>query len=130
MLRLGKEKKELQVVNDQYGAPTYAPDLAKAIFTMIQKSDTFAGVHIFHYANEGVTTWYEFAQNIFKKAQLPCQVTPVSTASYLTPAARPHYSVFDLSKIKTQFAISIPSWQTSLDAAIQETTDSEKSVRS
>ena len=114
MLRLGKEKKEIFVVDDQVGAPTNANDLASAILQIIMQKDKITKPTIFHYANEGVTTWCGFAKEIMKITQLPCSVHPVTTAEYPTPAARPAYSVFDLSNIKTQFNIHIPNWAESL----------------
>jgi dTDP-4-dehydrorhamnose reductase len=118
MLHLGKEKKEIGVVNDQLGAPTNANDLAAAILQIIPQIDKITKPTIFHYANEGVTTWYGFAQEIMKIAQLPCIVHPVTTANYPTVAARPKYSVLNLSKIKKQFKIKIPNWEESLRYAV------------
>ena len=110
MLQLCKEKKEIYVVNDQFGAPTNANDLATIILHIIHQTDKIVKPTIFHYANEGATTWYTFAKEIMKTAKLPCMVHPVTTAEYPTPAIRPAYSVFNLSKIKTQFNIHIPNW--------------------
>ena len=114
MLRLGAEKEEISVVNDQFGAPTNANDLATTILHLIQHTDKITKPTIFHYANEGVTTWYGFATEIMKIAQLPCKVNSITTSQYPTPATRPAYSVFDLSKIKKQFKIQIPKWEESL----------------
>jgi len=114
MLRLGKEKEEVFVVDDQYGAPTNANDLAKAILHIILQVDKIKKTTIYHYANEGVTTWCGFAEEIMKIAQLPCVVCPITTAEYPTQAARPSYSVFDLSKIIKQFSLKIPNWEESL----------------
>jgi dTDP-4-dehydrorhamnose reductase len=114
MLRVGKEKEEIFVVDDQYGAPTNARDLAEAILQIVGQTDKITKPAIFHYANEGVTTWCGFAAEIMKIAQLPCLVHPVATAQYPTPAVRPAYSVFDLAKIKNQFNICIPNWVESL----------------
>jgi len=114
MLRLGKEKEEIFVVDDQFGAPTNANDLAAAILHIIPQIEQITKPIIFHYANEGVTTWCGFAKEIMKTVQLPCKVHPITTAEYPTPAARPAYSVFDLSKIKKQFKIQIPDWKESL----------------
>ncbi|MCL2290213.1 MAG: dTDP-4-dehydrorhamnose reductase [Bacteroidetes bacterium] len=114
MLRLGKEKEEVYVVDDQYGAPTNAHDLAAAILQIIDQKDKITKPEIFHYANEGVTTWCGFAKEIMRIAKLPCLVHPITTAEYPTPAARPAYSVFDLFKIKNQFDIQIPNWVESL----------------
>ena len=114
MLKLGNEKDEIYVVNDQFGAPTNANDLAATILHLVDHVDTITKPTIFHYANEGVTTWYGFAQEIMKIAQLPCKVYPVSTADYPTAACRPAYSVLDLSRIKKQYKILIPNWLESL----------------
>ena len=118
MLRLGKEKEEVSVVNDQFGAPTNANDLAEAILHIIPQIEIITKPSIYHYANEGVTTWYGFAQKIMKTAQLSCAVRPITTAEYPTQAARPAYSVFDLSKIMKQFNIQIPHWEESLQNAV------------
>ncbi|MCL2247102.1 MAG: NAD(P)-dependent oxidoreductase, partial [Lentimicrobiaceae bacterium] len=114
MLRLGKEKTALNVVDDQYGAPTNAHDLAAAILQIVEQTEKITKPTIFHYANEGVTTWCGFAQKIMEIAKLPCIVHPVTTVQYPTQATRPAYSVFDLSDIKKQFNIDIPNWEESL----------------
>ncbi len=119
MLRLGREKSQIQVVSDQYGAPTYATDLALTIYNIVEKMDLLSGVNVYHFANEGVTTWFEFAQKIMEKAKLSCQVFPIPTSAYPTVAKRPQYSVFDLTQIKKDFSIEIPHWETSLDVAIK-----------
>ena len=114
MLRLGKEKEEIQVVDDQFGAPTNAHDLAAAILQMIPQTNAITKPAIFHYANEGVTTWRGFAQEIMNIMQLSCGVKPITTPEYPTQATRPAYSVFNLSKIKKQFNIKIPHWRDSV----------------
>jgi len=118
MLRLGKDKENINVVDDQFGAPTNANDLAVAVLQIIEQTGKISHPSIFHYANEGVTTWCGFAKEIMKIAQLPCIVHPVSTNEYPTPAVRPAYSVFNLSKIKKQFCIHIPNWAESLELAL------------
>ena len=122
MLRLGKEKKELGVIYDQVGTPTYAKDLAKAILDIIQNSKfkTQNSVEIYHYSNEGVLSWYDFAKEIMKMAKLDCQINPIETKEYPTPAKRPHYSLLNKSKIKTAFDLSIPYWKDSLDACLRQ----------
>jgi dTDP-4-dehydrorhamnose reductase len=120
MLRLGKEKEEIFVVDDQLGAPTNAHDLAETILNIVEQTDTITKPTIFHYANEGVTTWCGFAKEIMKIAQLPCTVKPITTAAYPTPATRPAYSVLDLSKIKKQFDIIIPDWRESLQRELTQ----------
>ncbi|MDR2971359.1 MAG: dTDP-4-dehydrorhamnose reductase [Bacteroidales bacterium] len=114
MLKLGKEKENIYVVDDQFGAPTHAHDLAEAILNIVEQTDTITKPTIFHYANEGITTWCGFAKEIMKIAELPCTVHPITTAEYPTPAVRPAYSVLDLSKIKKQFNLKIPNWADSL----------------
>ena len=114
MLRLGKEKKEIKVVDDQFGTPTHAFDLAAAILQIIPQIDKIIKPTVFHYANEGVTTWCGFAKEIMKMAQLPCIVHPITTDEYPTVAARPAYSVLNVSKIKKQFKIKILGWEESL----------------
>ena len=112
MLSLGKTKDELGVVDDQIGTPTYAMDLAEAIFTVISK-----GIQpgIFHYTNEGVISWYDFTKAIHRIAGITtCHVRPIHTADYPTPASRPPYSVLDKTKIKEAYDIEIPYWEESL----------------
>ena len=112
MLRLGREKDELGVIFDQIGTPTYARDLAVAIFAAIEKG-IVAG--IYHFSNEGVASWYDFTLAIHRLAGISaCRVRPIHTTDYPTPATRPHYSVLDKSKIKETFGIEIPHWETSL----------------
>jgi len=113
MLRLGKERDQLGVIFDQVGTPTYAKDLAKSIlniFTKVQNDK----VEIYHYSNEGVCSWYDFAQAIFELSEINCQVNPIETKEYPTPAKRPHYSLLNKSKIKKDFGITIPYWKSSL----------------
>ena len=117
MMRLGKEKDELGVIFDQIGTPTYARDLASAIFAIISQ-----GVKpgVYHYSNEGVTSWYDFTKAIHRLAGITtCHVRPLLTDEYPTPAARPHYSVLDKSKIKRDYALDIPYWEDSLSECIQ-----------
>ena len=112
MLRLGREKDELGVIFDQIGTPTYARDLAVAIFAAIEKG-VIPG--IYHFSNEGVASWYDFTLAIHRLAGIEsCRVRPIHTTDYPTPATRPHYSVLDKSKIKETFGIEIPHWETSL----------------
>jgi dTDP-4-dehydrorhamnose reductase len=112
MIRLGKEKSELGVIFDQIGTPTYARDLAVAIFAAIEKGIVPG---IYHFSNEGVISWYDFTKAIHRLAGITsCRVRPLHTAEYPTPAARPHYSVLDKTKIKQTFGIDIPYWEESL----------------
>ncbi|RKN79759.1 dTDP-4-dehydrorhamnose reductase [Ulvibacterium marinum] len=113
MLRLGRERKELNVVHDQVGRPTYAGDLAAAVLQLLTHLKN-KDVGIYHYANTGECSWYEFANTIFKVAQLPVMTNPIPTTDYPTPAKRPEYSVLDTEKIKRDFGIAIPHWEESL----------------
>ena len=118
MIRLGKEKPELGVIFDQIGTPTYARDLAVAIMIAINqgvKSGTY------HFSNEGVTSWYDFTKAIHRMAGITtCHVRPLHTSEYPTPAARPHYSVLDKTKIKQTYGIEIPHWEESLKECISQ----------
>ncbi|QCR20988.1 dTDP-4-dehydrorhamnose reductase [Pontibacter sp. SGAir0037] len=116
MLRLGKEREQLSVIWDQVGTPTYAIDLAGCIFTIIESGSTAFG--IYHYSNEGLTSWYDFAQSIFEISNTAVKVLPIRTAEYVTKAKRPAYSVMDKSKIKRALQIEIPHWRESLETCI------------
>ena len=118
MIRLGKEKPELGVIFDQIGTPTYARDLAVAIFAAINQG-VVPG--IYHFSNEGVISWYDFTKAIHRIAGITtCHVRPLHTAEYPTPANRPHYSVLDKTKIKATYALDIPYWETSLAECIEK----------
>jgi dTDP-4-dehydrorhamnose reductase len=119
MLRLGKDKEKLGVIFDQVGTPTYAADLAKAILDILPKIDN-SDVEIFHYSNEGVLSWYDFAKEIMKMAKIPCQINPIETKEYPTPAIRPHYSLLNKAKIKSTYSITIPFWKDSLDTCLRK----------
>jgi dTDP-4-dehydrorhamnose reductase len=120
MLRLGKERAELGVIYDQVGSPTSAKDLAGAILSIIQhpKLEALTGTEIYHYSNEGVCSWYDFAKAIFSFSDLGCFVKPIDTKDYPTPAKRPHYSLLNKAKIKHDFDITIPYWQDSLKTCL------------
>ena len=116
MIRLGKEKPELGVIFDQIGTPTYARDLAVAIFEAVNKG-IIPG--IYHFSNEGVISWYDFTKAIHRIAGInSCHVRPLHTAEYPTPASRPHYSVLDKTKIKHTYGLEIPYWEESLKDCI------------
>ncbi len=118
MIRLGKEKTELGVIFDQIGTPTYARDLAVAIMTAVEKG-IIPG--IYHFSNEGVTSWYDFTKAIHRIAGISgCQVRPIHTEEYPTPARRPHYSVLDKTKIKATYNIEVPYWEESLAECISK----------
>ena len=116
MLRLGKERNELGVIVDQVGSPTYAIDLAGAIYDIIDSESSDYG--IYHYSNEGLTSWFDFAKTIFDISETKVHVKPVKTIEYVTRAVRPAYSVMDKSKIKSVFGINIPYWKDSLKTCI------------
>jgi dTDP-4-dehydrorhamnose reductase len=117
MLRLMKEKETIQVVQDQLGSPTYGGDLASAILQMIESGQFIPG--IYHYSNEGETTWYEFAMEIKKLTGSGCRVVPITTSGYPTPASRPAYSLLDKTKIKKDYGLTIPNWEASLSVCIE-----------
>lgn len=119
MLRLMKERPELKVVADQVGAPTYAADLAEAILQIIRSLEK-KNIHygIYHYSNQAVISWYDFAGTIRDMAGLTCTVHPCDTAGYPTPAKRPAYSVMDTSDIVRDFGIVIKDWKQSLSTCI------------
>ncbi|HEY9221980.1 MAG TPA: dTDP-4-dehydrorhamnose reductase [Lutibacter sp.] len=117
MLRLGKDKKELGVIYDQVGTPTYAGDLAKVILEILPKVKN-EEVEVFHYANEGVCSWFDFAKAIFEHTKSNCDVYPISTSQYPTAATRPHYSLLDKLKIKEKYNIEIPYWMDSLSVCL------------
>lgn len=117
MIRLGKEKSELGVIFDQIGTPTYARDLAVAIFAAI-KQGIVPG--IYHFSNEGAISWYDFTKAIHRIAGITqCRVRPLHTSEYPAQANRPHYSVLDKTKIKQTFAIEVPYWEESLKECIE-----------
>ena len=121
MIRLGKEREELGVVFDQIGTPTYAGDLAKAIMTAVEK-----GIKpgVYHFSNEGVTSWYDFTKAIHRIAGITtCKVRPIHTSEYPTPANRPHFSVLDKTKIKETYDMEIPYWEESLHKCIEKLKD-------
>jgi dTDP-4-dehydrorhamnose reductase len=118
MLRLGKEKESLGVIFDQVGTPTYAKDLAKTILDIIPKIDN-KKTEIYHYSNEGVLSWYDFAKEIMKMSKLSCKINPIETYQYPTPAKRPHYSLLNKAKIKKEFNIEIPYWKDGLDDCLK-----------
>jgi dTDP-4-dehydrorhamnose reductase len=118
MIRLGNGRGELNVISDQVGTPTYAMDLAEVIVTII--SDESKAYGIYHYSNEGVASWYDFATAIFELSNNPIQVYPIQTFQYPTRAERPKFSVMDKSKLKDTFSISIPHWRKSLAVCLSK----------
>lgn len=120
MLRLGAEKTELKVVDDQLGSPTFTFDLAKAILEMIRKPGKPETNQIYHYSNSGQISWFIFAKEIMELAGLDCRIIPVKTSEYPTKAKRPAYSVLDKGKIIHDVGIEIPEWKSSLVKLIEE----------
>ena len=129
MLRLGQEREALGVVFDQIGSPTYAADLAVAIFAVINAPVWQAGVY--HFTNEGVCSWYDFTHEIFARAQtlLPtdvaqqiaqCNLRPILSSEYQYQTPRPHFSVLNKSKIKSTFGIAIPHWTEALQVCLEK----------
>ena len=118
MIRLGNEKPELGVIFDQIGSPTYARDLAVAIFAAINQGIVPG---IYHFSNEGVISWYDFTKAIHRIAGITtCHVRPLHTSEYPTPANRPHYSVLDKTKIKQTYGIEVPYWEESLEVCVHK----------
>ncbi|WP_448137086.1 dTDP-4-dehydrorhamnose reductase [Sphingobacterium siyangense] len=118
MCRLMDEREEVGVINDQIGSPTYAGDLARAILKIIDSPVWEPG--IYHYSNEGEISWYDFAVAIRDFRSFDCQVKPIPTSAYPTPARRPKYSLLDKSKIKRIFGVEVPDWKISLGNMLAE----------
>ena len=118
MLRLGKERDEIKVVFDQVGSPTNAADLAAAILEILNKPKAFKP-GIYHFSNEGVASWYDFALAIFQFSGEKCKVQPVLSEEFPSPTKRPHFSVLNKSKIKNTFGIEIPYWRDSLQLCLK-----------
>lgn len=119
MIRLGKDRKELKVVCDQIGSPTYAHDLADIVVKFGVLEWKFKP-GIYHFSNEGVASWYDFAREIMDLMNIDCRVLPIKSEDYPTPAKRPHYSVLDKTKIKKDLGIEIPHWKESLKICLQK----------
>ena len=113
MLRLGAERPEVGVVCDQVGSPTYARDLAEAILSILPRIGERHG-EIYHFTNDGVCSWADFAAAIMREAGLPCQVKPITTAEYPSPAVRPAHSTMSKAKIVRDFGIRLQPWEDSL----------------
>ncbi len=123
ILRLAKERDCLTIVADQAGTPTYAKDLADVVWKMSQyiqssRNNDYAG--IYHFTNEGICSWYDFAMEIVSQQELSCKVLPITTADYPTPAKRPSYSVLDKTKIKKFLNIEIPHWKSSVKECLKK----------
>lgn len=125
MLRLGREKQEIKVVFDQIGTPTLSTDLAEALVQILEQQQQDPARRkllkgIFNYSNEGVCSWYDFAVAIMRSTGMKCQVNPIRSVEYPTPARRPVYSVMDKQKFRSTFGLRIPHWQTSLERCIRD----------
>ena len=121
MLRLGREREQLSVVFDQVGSPTYAPDLAKAILSIISDNEWAGQLSgIYNYSNEGVISWYDFAKAIFEMSHIKCEVLPITSDQYPTAAKRPAYSVLNKQKFKETFGLEIPYWKDSLARMLKQ----------
>lgn len=123
MRKLGKDQDELGVIVDQIGTPTYAVDLAGALLDIVESDARAYGTY--HYSNEGVTSWYDFAKAIFDISEITVKLNPVSGSAYPTKATRPAFSVMDKAKIKKTFELEIPYWRDSLITCIQELNKTE-----
>ncbi len=119
ILHKANQGEALRVVCDQLGNPTYAPDLAKAICDMLPFIPPKTRGEIYHYSNEGVCSWYDFAKAIADIKGLDCEITPVMSKEFKTAAARPHYSVLDKNRIKKEYGIEIPYWRDSLRRCLE-----------
>lgn len=118
MIRYGNERDELNVVFDQVGTPTYARDLARTILDIIPQALQHSGTELFHYSNEGVASWYDFARTVIAFAGIDCEIKPILTKDYPLPAPRPCFSVLNKSKIKETYNIRIPYWSDSVKHCI------------
>ena len=122
MLKLSKERNELNVVSDQISSPTYATDLAEAILKIISNKNyqnKGQPTEIYHYSNEGEISWYDFTKEIFKLAKIDCKVSPITTEQYPTPAKRPRNTLMSKDKIIEEFSLEILDWKESLSQTLQ-----------
>lgn len=137
MLRLMNEKEEINIVNDQHGSPTYAGDLAEVIMQIIGKltshperqpkdSRLTTDRGIYHYSNDGIITWYDFAIAVKELTESSCGINPITTDQYPAPAKRPLYSVLDKIKIQETLGIALKDWKQSLDVCIQKIKNAPK----
>jgi dTDP-4-dehydrorhamnose reductase len=125
IINKGSERGHLNVVYDQVGTPTYSGDLADAILTILPALKDQHGVEIYHYSNEGVVSWYDFAKAIVEFSGIKCEISPILTEQYLLPAARPAYSVLNKAKFKQKFGLEIPYWRDSLRECVKRMTNYE-----
>ena len=123
MMKLMQEREEISVVNDQIGKPTYAADLAMAIFKIIFENENPTS-GMYHFSNEGIISWYDFAMAIKEIGGYTCKVNPIPSSAYPVPAKRPHFSILNTSKIINTFSIQISEWRDSLQKCMQLLTSS------
>lgn len=114
MLRLGKERDQLTVVNDQIGSPTNAKDIAQFVLASLGKMKSISGAHIYNFSNEGICSWYDFAIEIFNNANINVDIQPVDSTAFKTKAKRPKYSVLSKQKVKDVFSYEIRDWKEAL----------------
>lgn len=119
MLKLGAEKEEINVVADQIGTPTYAGDLADAIVTISEQMKS-GQKEVYHFTNEGVCSWYDFAYEIMAMSGLKCKVCPIPSSAYPSKAVRPFYSVLSKEKIKKDFGLTISHWKEGLQKCLKQ----------
>lgn len=117
-MRLMNEKESINVVNDQWGSPTHAADLALAIMRIIKSDKSLENPGIYHFTNSGVTNWFEFAETIKELTASNCKINPITTEQYPTAAKRPAYSVLNTSKITRTFPVAVPPWKESLERCL------------
>lgn len=118
ILKLAKDRNELKIIADQIGTPTYAGDLASAVMTVIMNYPKNNKTEVYHYSNQGIASWYDFAFEIISQAKLKCNILPIKTEQYPLPAKRPFYSVMDKQKFTETFNVKIPHWKQSLKSCI------------
>lgn len=125
MCRLMQERRELSIVFDQIGTPTYARDLARFIVSYLEQDKDSRQEGTYHFSDEGVASWYDFAEAIRHHMGYSCQLHPIRSEQYPTKATRPSYSVLDKAKLKRDFGITLPHWQTSLEDCLNQLTSTE-----
>lgn len=125
MLKYGAERDELRVIFDQIGTPTYAGDLAISILKIIEANKKLSQTEIFHFSNEGVISWYDFAKEIMELSEINCTIVAIESHEYPLPAPRPHYSVLNKTKIKSAFNLDIPYWKDSLKVCLKRLSESQ-----
>lgn len=123
--RLMQERQELSIVFDQIGTPTYARDLARFIVSYLEQDKGTRQEGTYHFSDEGVASWYDFAEAIRHRMGYSCQLHPIRSEQYPTKATRPSYSVLDKAKLKRDFGITLPHWQTSLEDCLNQLTSTE-----